>query len=107
MSAPVDLHGPALSQVALPSPIHAMASTHVDAVEPRCDGVQFVEKPARFVGKWPAKIGKAPPVSFQGNQMIVQAKDPPGTGCDRVKSGQPPRAPLSGSHAVRFIRIQD
>ncbi|OLD97606.1 MAG: hypothetical protein AUG80_10875 [Candidatus Rokubacteria bacterium 13_1_20CM_4_68_9] len=84
-----------------------MASTHVDAVEPRCDGVQFVEKPARFVGKWPAKIGKAPPVSFQGNQMIVQAKDPPGTGCDRVKSGQPPRAPLSGSDAIGFIRIQN
>src|SRR5207244_5613743 len=63
MSVPIDRHGAALSQEDLTTRIHAMASTHVDAVEPRCDGVQFVEKPARFVGKWPAKIGKAPPVS--------------------------------------------
>src|SRR2546427_10060286 len=65
IAVPIDRHCAAFNQEDLTASIHAMASAHLDAAEPRCCGFQLFKKPARLVGKRTAEVGKTPPPSFQ------------------------------------------
>src|SRR2546425_13264477 len=61
IGVPIDCNCAAFNQEDLTASIHAMASAHFHASEPPCCGIQLLEKPARLVGKRPAKFGKARP----------------------------------------------